>query len=182
MGALWADTKAWYELHSQTGNKEETGCRGRRGEVERWQANNCAKLMMRHSAAKTKGQWDTTNSSRSNSCTTNRIRGRGKGQGLARKKAINCEVRGRGGRWPTEATPCRDKALSYVVWQVESTERRKNIAPAWISGCASCDAAGVAAGWWGREEKGMGGAGVAIQVRRFLISPISVDVFIKFPA
>lgn len=182
MGALWADTKAWYELHSQTGNKEETGCRGRRGEVERWQANNCAKLMMRHSAAKTKGQGDTTNSSRSNSCTTNRIRGRDKGQGQPRKKAINCEVRGRGGGWPTEATPCRGKALSDVVWQVESTERRKNIAPAWISGCASCHAAGVAAGWRGREGKWMGVAGIANQVRRFLISPISVDVFIKFPA
>lgn len=100
MGALWADTKAWYELHSQTGNKEETGCRGRRGEVERWQANNCAKLMMRHSAAKTKGQGDTTNSSRSNSCTTNRIRGGGKGQGArASKKKGNklwSEGQGRG--------------------------------------------------------------------------------------
>lgn len=180
MGALWADTKAWYELHSQTGNKEATGCRGRRGEVERWQANNCAKLMMRHSAAKTKGQGDTTNSSRSNSCTTNRIRGRGKGK--QEKKAINCEVRGRGGGWPTEATPCRGKALSDVMWQVESTERRKNIAPAWISGCASCHAAGVAAGWRGRVGKGLDVAGVANQVRRFLISPISVDVFIKFPA
>lgn len=137
--------------------------------------------MMRHSAARTKGQGDTTNSSRSNSCTTNRIRGRSKGQGQPRKKAINCEVRGRGGGRPTEATPCRGKALSDVVWQVESTEEEKYSARMDFRLCVLRRRRGCCR-VMRKGGKGMGVTGVAIQVRRFLISPISVDVFIKFPA